>query len=103
LSIRKDLSLPASALSTNVLMAAAGGVLWYLQFFFLAWGGASIPAHLAYVNWMLLMSGCVFCAAIVGLAAGEWGKIFSKPVYILALGLLFIIVAANIVGIGMAL
>ncbi len=42
-------------------MAAAGGIMWYLQFFFYAWGAANVPQHLSYVNWMLHMSLYVFC------------------------------------------
>ena len=43
----------------NAAMAATGGIMWYLQFFFYAWGQANIPERLSYVNWMLHMSGYV--------------------------------------------
>jgi len=71
LSLRADLSLPAGTLLKNGAMAAAGGIMWYLQFFFYAWGQANIPQRLAHVNWMLHMSGYVLFAGIVGLALGE--------------------------------
>ncbi len=48
--------------------------MWYLQFFFYAWGEANIPARAYYVNWMLHMSGYVLFGGIVGLALGEVGR-----------------------------
>lgn len=102
LSLRADLSLPANALAGNAALAAAGGIMWYLQFFFYAWGAASIPASFSYVNWMLHMSGYVLFGGIVGLALGEWADVGSKPVRLLWGGMLVIIAAANIVGLGMA-
>ena len=103
LSFRADMAQPASALGVNTLMAAIGGTMWYLQFFFFAWGAANIPVSIAYINWMLLMSGCVLFAGIAGLALGEWRNVGSRPVLTLVLGLLIIIFSANIVGFGATL
>jgi L-rhamnose-H+ transport protein len=102
LSLKADLALPGAALLKNGTLAATGGIMWYLQFFFYAWGAASIPASFAYVNWMLHMSGYVLFGGIVGLALGEWAGVGSKPVRLLWAGMLIIIAAANIVGLGMA-
>jgi L-rhamnose-H+ transport protein len=102
LSLKADLALPGATLSKNGALAATGGIMWYLQFFFYAWGAASIPAAFAYVNWMLHMSGYVLFGGIVGLALGEWAGVGSKPVRLLWAGMLVIIAAANIVGLGMA-
>ena len=94
--------LPGGTLARNASLAATGGIMWYLQFFFYAWGAASIPASFSYVNWMLHMSGYVLCGGIVGLALGEWKGVGAAPVRILWAGMLVIIAAANIVGAGMA-
>lgn len=102
LSIRKDLSHAPAELMKNASMAATGGIMWYFQFFFYAWGAASIPQNLSYVNWMLHMSGYVLCGGLVGLALGEWKSVGSKPVRLLWAGMLIIIAAANLVGMGMA-
>ena len=102
LSLKADLALPAATLFKNGTLAATGGIMWYLQFFFYAWGAASIPAGFAYVNWMLHMSGYVLFGGIVGLALGEWAGVGSKPVRLLWAGMLIIIAAANIVGLGIA-
>ena len=102
LSLRADLGQPAPTLLRNFLLAAAGGIMWYLQFFFYAWGAASIPQRLFYVNWMLHMSIYVLCGGLVGLALGEWKGVGSRPVRLLWAGVLVIIAAANLVGLGMA-
>jgi len=102
LSIRADLALPATTLLTNGALAAIGGIMWYLQFFFYAWGAANVPAHLFYVNWMLHMSMYVLCGGLVGLALGEWKGVGNRPVRLLWAGILVIIAAANLVGLGMA-
>jgi L-rhamnose-H+ transport protein len=102
LSLQADLSHPGGTLLRNGSLAAAGGIMWYLQFFFYAWGQANIPQRLSYVNWMLHMSGYVLFAGLVGLALGEWAGVGSRPVRLLWLGMIVIIAAANLVGLGMA-
>lgn len=102
LSLRADLSLPSGTLIKNGLLAAAGGILWYLQFFFYAWGAANIPQRLFYVNWMLHMSLYVLCGGLVGLGLGEWAGVRAKPIRLLWVGILIIVAAANLVGLGMA-
>jgi L-rhamnose-H+ transport protein len=101
LSLRADLGQPAPTLLKNGLLAAAGGIMWYLQFFFYAWGAANIPQHLSYVNWMLHMSIYVLCGALVGLALGEWAGVRRTSLRLLWAGILIIIAAANLVGLGM--
>jgi L-rhamnose-H+ transport protein len=102
LSLRNDLSQPGATLGRNALLAATGGIMWYLQFFFYAWGAANIPQHLSYVNWMLHMSIYVLCGSLVGLALGEWSGVNHRALRLLWIGVVVIIVAANLVGIGMA-
>lgn len=102
LSLRRDLSQPGRVLLINGGMAASGGILWYFQFFFYAWGQASIPTRLFFVNWMLHMSGYVLFGGLVGLALGEWKGAGPRPVRWLWAGMLVIIAAANLVGLGLA-
>jgi len=102
LSLREDLSQPGGILLKNGALAATGGIMWYLQFFFYAWGQANIPERLAHVNWMLHMSGYVLFAGIIGLILGEWAGVGSRPIRILWAGMIIIIAAANLVGLGMA-
>jgi L-rhamnose-H+ transport protein len=102
ISLRDDLAQPSGMLLKNGVLAATGGIMWYLQFFFYAWGAANIPQHLSYVNWMLHMSIYVLCGGLVGLALGEWAGVGKRPVRILWAGMIIIIIAANLVGLGLA-
>jgi L-rhamnose-H+ transport protein len=102
LSVRADLSQPRPTLVRNALLAATGGIMWYLQFFFYAWGQANIPQRLDYINWMLHMSIYVLCAGLVGLALGEWKGVGSRPLRLLWAGVLIIIAATTLVGLGTA-
>ncbi len=102
ISLRADLAQPGGIILKNGALAAAGGIMWYLQFFFYSWGEANIPARLDYVNWMLHMSLYVLCGGVVGLALGEWKGVGSRPLRLLWVGILVIIAAANLVGLGMA-
>ena len=80
LSVKADLALPGATLFKNGTLAATGGIMWYLQFFFYAWGAANIPATFAYVNWMLHMSGYVLFGGIVGLALAN-GRAWAQNPY----------------------
>ena len=102
ISLRRDAAQPRGTLAKNASMAAAGGTMWYLQFFFYAWGAANVPVRLGYVNWMLHMSLYVLCGGIVGLALGEWAGVNRRAVRLLWVGMLVIIAAANLVGLGLA-
>jgi len=102
ISLRADLAQPRATLLRNGLLAASGGIMWYLQFFFYAWGAANVPQRLFYVNWMLHMSMYVLFGGLVGLALGEWAGVEKRPVRLLWAGILVIIAAANLVGLGMA-
>ena len=102
ISLRADLSQPGETLLKNGALAAAGGIIWYLQMFFYSWGAANIPVRLGYLNWMLHMSFYVLCGGLVGLALGEWKGAGSRPIRLLWTGILVIVAAANLVGLGMA-
>jgi L-rhamnose-H+ transport protein len=101
LSLRSDLNQPGPTLMKNAALASTGGVMWYLQFFFYAWGAANIPQNLSYVNWMLHMSIYVLCGGLVGLALGEWSGVEKRSIRLLWAGVVIIIAAANLVGLGM--
>lgn len=102
LSVRVDFSRAKPLLLANLLFSLLGGAMWYLQFFFYAWGHARIPAQYDFISWMLHMSFYVLCGGLVGLLLKEWNNAGRRPVAVLSVGCLVIILAANIVGLGMA-
>ncbi|MBJ7221284.1 MULTISPECIES: L-rhamnose/proton symporter RhaT [unclassified Brenneria] len=102
LSVKADFSVAKPLLISNLLLSALGGLMWYLQFFFYAWGHAKIPPQYDYMSWMLHMSFYVLCGGLVGLILKEWTSAGRRPVGVLSVGCVVIILAANIVGLGMA-
>ncbi|MFP5277393.1 MAG: L-rhamnose/proton symporter RhaT [Acidobacteriota bacterium] len=100
ISILRDLAQPRRILLINAALAASGGIMWYFQFFFYAWGQANVPSRLFFINWMLHMSLYVLFGGIVGLSLGEWRGAGKRPVRWLWLGMLIIILAANLIGLG---
>ncbi|WAT00789.1 L-rhamnose/proton symporter RhaT [Rouxiella chamberiensis] len=102
LSVKADFSVAKPLLLANVCFALLGGTMWYLQFFFYAWGHARIPAQYDFISWMLHMSFYVLCGGLVGLIMKEWKNVGQRPVGVLSVGCLVIVMAANIVGLGMA-
>ena len=48
------------------------------------------------------MSGYVLFGGLVGLALGEWKGVTRRPLRLLWVGILIIIAAANLVGLGLA-
>jgi len=102
LSFKADFSVAKPLLLANVCFALLGGTMWYLQFFFYAWGHARIPAQYDFISWMLHMSFYVLCGGLVGLIMKEWKNVGQRPVGVLSVGCLVIVMAANIVGLGMA-
>lgn len=94
-------NVPSNLVVKNILFAALGGSMWYFQFFFYAFGHANIPTKYNFMSWMLHMSFYVLCGGIVGLVLKEWVNVGKRPVYVLCAGCLVIIIAANIVGLGM--
>ena len=101
LSFKADFSVARPLLIGNVLLSLLGGTMWYLQFFFYAWGHARIPAQYDFISWMLHMSFYVLCGGLVGLVLKEWKSAGRRPVRVLCGGCFVIIIAANIVGMGM--
>lgn len=100
ISLRHDLSQPPRTLLINGCLAATAGVMWYLQFFFYAWGEANIPRRLFFTNWTLHMSLYVLFGGIIGLLLGGWRNAGKRPVRWLWVGVLIIIAAANLIGLG---
>lgn len=100
LSVKADFSLAKPLIISNLLLSALGGLM--VSPVLLCSGHASIPAQYDYMSWMLHMSFYVLCGGVVGLVLKEWNNAGRRPVSVLSLGCVVIIIAANIVGLGMA-
>lgn len=102
ISLRLDFAEPRRILLINGTLAASAGIMWYLQYFFYAWGAANIPVRIGFMSWMLHMSLYVMFGGLIGLLLGEWRRARGRPVGLLWVGIALIIVAANLVGFGAA-
>ena len=58
ISLRDDLRQPGGTIGRNAALAATGGIMWYLQFFFYAWGQANIPETQTFARF--LVEFCLF-------------------------------------------
>lgn len=101
--IAADFSLSMSLVFKNIFWTVTGGCMWYLQFFFYAWGHAYIPKKYNYISWMLHMSFYVLCGGLVGYVMQEWKNVSSRTLGLLGTGCILIVIAANVVGISLSL
>ena len=102
LSLRADLGQPRPTLIRNALWPQPAASCGTCSSSSTHGAQPTFPQRLSYVNWMLHMSIYVLCGGLVGLALGEWKGVASRPVRLLWAGVLVIIAAANLVGLGMA-
>jgi L-rhamnose-H+ transport protein len=85
----------------NRAMAAAGGIMWYLQFFFYAWGEANIPRG----ELCQLDAAHEHIRAVRRLSRPRARRVEGRgkrPIRLLWVGIIIIIAAANLVGLGTA-
>jgi L-rhamnose-H+ transport protein len=61
----------AIPLARNYLLAAAGGTLWYFQFFFYTMGESQMGAY-GFSSWTLHMASIIIFATLWGFSLGEW-------------------------------
>ncbi len=76
--------------------------MWFLQFFFYSWGEAQYPVEAGLCELDAAHEPVRALRRAVGLALGEWKGVGSRPLRLLWAGILVIIAAANLVGLGMA-
>src|SRR3972149_5523089 len=87
-----DYANDRTPLKTNYLFSACAGILWYLQFFFLALGDDKI-GDLRFIGASVLMSSTIVFSSIIGIALKEWHGASGKPKSFLAAGLAILIAA----------
>jgi L-rhamnose-H+ transport protein len=76
-----------------------GGTIWYLQFFFYTMGESQMGQY-AFSSWTLHMSSIIIFASFWGLALQEWRGASARSLRTMAAGLLFLIVATIVIGLG---
>ncbi len=85
----------------NTALAALGGIIWYLQFFFYGWGHVQMEnAKLGFISWTLHMSLLVLGGGMLGLALKEWEGCTPRPLRLQLYGMATIILSTLIIGLG---
>jgi L-rhamnose-H+ transport protein len=85
---------------SNYLFSALAGVLWYLQMMFYGMG-ETIMGEVA--GWIILMSSSILFSNMWGLITHEWQGVKTRTYYVLASGLLVLILSTLIFGYGKSL
>ena len=77
---------------SNYLLAAFGGSLWYLQFFFYGLGHVRM-GDFKFASWVIHMSMLIFFSYIIGLVLKEWKNVKRETYTRLIIALLILIVS----------
>lgn len=83
----------------NYLLAAAGGTLWYLQFFFYGMGTTRL-GPLNFASWTIHMSFIIAFSTLWGIGFGEWAKTSRKAYGAVIVGILVLVLSTVVVGYG---
>ena len=91
--------LPAAVLKINYLLAAAAGVIWYLQFFFYSMGQTKMGKY-DFSSWTLHMASIIIFSTLWGIAIHEWRGTSFRTRSLVALGLALLVASTLVVGYG---
>jgi L-rhamnose-H+ transport protein len=83
----------------NYLLSAAGGIAWYLQFFFYTMGESQMGAY-AFSSWTLHMASIIIFSSLWGIGFKEWKGAGTRAGALLSLALFLLIASTVIVGYG---
>lgn len=83
----------------NYALAALGGVLWYLQFFFYGMGTTRLGPY-NFASWTIHMSFIIVFSTLWGLSLGEWAKCSRKTYSAVSAGILVLILSTVVIGYG---
>lgn len=83
--------------TNNLLFAALGGTLWYLQFFFMGMGESKLPANMVAFSWSILMAMNISFSNIWGIFLNEWKGANRKTIIALITGIVILILSTFVI------
>ena len=83
----------------NVLLCAAIGVIWVLQFVCTK-AGEPLMGDLKYISFAVMMASTIFFSTIVGVVTGEWNGTSLRTKTMLALGTMVLVISFTVMSIG---
>jgi len=95
----RDYADTHTPLQSNYLWAAAGGVTWYLQFFFYGMGATLLGEGLEFASWTIHMAFIIVFSTLWGLREGEWAQAGAAARRTLWTGLAIIIASTVVIGV----
>ena len=93
-----DYTNKKTPLFSNYMFAALAGTTWFLQFFFYGMGESKLGNGPS--SWILHMAFIILVANMWGIILKEWKGVSKKTARTIAVGIITIILAVIIVGIG---
>ena len=91
--------MAASMMLWNYGFAALAGVTWYFQFFFYSMGQTKMGKY-DFSSWTLHMASIMIFATIIGIILHEWRGTSSRTKWLVAGGLIFLVLSTVVVGYG---
>jgi L-rhamnose-H+ transport protein len=89
-------------LLVNYLLAALGGTLWYLQFFFYTMGESQMGRY-AFSSWTLHMASIILFSTLWGFALKEWSGASAKTRSLVWTGIGLLVGSTLVIGWGNSL
>ena len=83
----------------NYLLAAAGGTLWYFQFFFCTMGESQMGAY-GFSSWTLHMASIIIFSTLWGFSLGEWRSASARTRRLVWTGIGMLVLSTVIIGLG---
>ena len=99
LNIRNKSAGDYLAIGPNYLLAAVGGVLWYLQFFFYGMGTTRLGPY-NFASWTIHMSFIIVFSTLWGLSLREWAQCSRKTTRAVVVGIAILIFSTVVIGYG---
>ncbi len=94
----KDFTNKKTPISRNLMFSALAGTTWFLQFFFYGMGESRLGNGAS--SWILHMSTIILTANMWGIYQKEWKGVAAKTKVTITVGIIVILTAVVIVGIG---
>jgi len=89
----------SAPLLKNYSLAAAAGILWYIQFMLYGMGSTKLGDY-AFASWSVLMAVVVAVSNLWGLYFREWQGVSRRTVGIVASGILLVLLSIALIGAG---
>jgi L-rhamnose-H+ transport protein len=90
---------PRSTLMLNYLLAVISGILWYGQWFSFGTGTTKMGAY-SYAGWSVFMAAIIIFGNLWGMLLGEWKLVNRRTWVYLWLGIIVLVVAVVMIGVG---